>query len=282
MVKRTGITFHRTFRLNRVAIAQLLRVAVTYRGGKQNSCPTRKVFREKTQLGSIYIEAMPRYARVSGLLDDRNCLTPFGAAVARSDLLQENKQTQWLMHYHLSSSSGGGPSFWRATVSAFFLSGNTFSRKDVEDHLYAFVEENEKRILSPRDAKTTSRVFLDTYTKEDSLGKLGVLKKISDDEYLVQHPDLPSIWAFAYALIHYWKATFGERRLTVNLDELTARGGLGSIFLIGKGRMNVLLQRLQRNGVVDIFNVSPPYQVVLQQTDEQAILERLYEEDENL
>ena len=66
----------------------------------------------------------------------------------------------------------------------------------------------------------------------------------------------------------------------MNLDDLTARGGLGSIFLMGSGRMNSYLQRLQRKGVVDIFIVSPPYQVVLQETDEQGILERLYDQDD--
>jgi len=274
-----GITFHRTFRLKRAAITQLLEVALEYRLVGEE-CPSPKAFREKTQLGTIYIEAMPRYAQITGLLDDDNCLTPFGEAVARNELLQERKETQWLMHYHMCSPSSSSPDFWKETVLTYFLSGNTFTRATIEDFLSTFVEKTEGRTLSARDTKTTARIFLDTYTNEDSLGSLGILEQLDKNEYVVQSPEPPPLWAFAYALIDYWKTTYGEDRLTVNLDELTARGGLGSIFLIGGGRMNSYLQRLQRKGIVDIFIVSPPYQVVLQETDEQAILEQLYDEDD--
>jgi len=278
---KKGITFHRTFRLKRAAITQLLEVALEYKLAGDNECPSPKNFREKTQLGTIYIEAMPRYAQITGLLDDDNCLTPFGEVVAQNDMLQERKETQWLMHYHMCSPSSSSPDFWRETVLSYFLSGNAFTRETIEDFLSSFVEKTEGRSLSTRDAKTTARIFLDTYIdREDSLGSLGILEEINKNEYVVQSPEPPPLWAFAYALIDYWKTTYGEDRLTVNLDELTARGGLGSIFLMGGGRMNSYLQRLQRKGVVDIFIVSPPYQVVLQETDEQTILEQLYDEDD--
>lgn len=278
---KKGVTFHRTFRLKRAAIAQILEVALEYAMTEDDDCPSPKNFREKTQLGTIYIEAMPRYAQITGLLDNNNCLTLFGEVVAQNDLLQQRKETQWLMHYHMCSPFSSSPDFWREVVISYFLSGNIFTREMIEGFLSTFVEKAEGRRLTTRDAKTTARIFLDTYVdEEESLGSLGILKEIEKNTYLVQNPEPLPLWAFAYALVDYWKTTYGEDRLTVNLDDLTARGGLGSIFLMGSGRMNSYLQRLQRQGIVDIFIVSPPYQVVLQETDEQAILERLYDEDD--
>lgn len=99
---------------------------------------------------------------------------------------------------------------------------------------------------------------------------------MGDGRYLVQEPDPPSVWAFGLALLDYWRATYGEGRLTINLDDLSAPGALGDIFLIGGGRINRYLQQLADEGYVEVYRLAPPYQVVLRQTDPAPLLEKLY------
>ena len=83
MSPRLGLTFHRTFSLVRPAISQIIRLAASAaQGNHEESILTKEKIRAETNLGTIYAEAMPRYARGTGLLDERNRLTSFGRSVA--------------------------------------------------------------------------------------------------------------------------------------------------------------------------------------------------------
>lgn len=78
----------------------------------------------------------------------------------------------------------------------------------------------------------------------------------------------------------YWEARYGFDRLTINLDDLYEDGGLGDIFLMGGGRINQYLHQLQEEGVVELFRVAPPYQLVLVQSDPAPLLKKIYALDD--
>jgi hypothetical protein len=59
--QRLGITFHRTFSLNAPAIRQILKI-LSDRNLKKGI--SRKKLEENSDLGSIYLESMPRWAWV--------------------------------------------------------------------------------------------------------------------------------------------------------------------------------------------------------------------------
>jgi hypothetical protein len=46
--------------------------------------------------------------------------------------------------------------------------------------------------------------------------------------------------------------------------------------MISKGQFNTMLEEMQREGLLELFRIAPPYQVVLLSHDELSILERLY------
>lgn len=99
--------------------------------------------------------------------------------------------------------------------------------------------------------------------------------------YLVLDPIPPSVWVFGLALLDFWRARYGFDRLTINLDDLSAPGGLRDIFLISGGRINQYLRRLQEEGYVEVYRLAPPYQVVLRRHDEAPLLEKLYAVDDD-
>ncbi len=276
---RLGVTFHRTFALVRSGVLQVLDLA-TSSPNKRSRCLSRETIRELSNLGTIYVEAMPRYAFGTGLLDSQNCLTDFGLYAQRNDRLLERLPTLWLMHYFLSAPHGPGPAFWHELVVTRFRSGDEFTADEIAAQIGEFVAAREGRQLAARSARSTATVFLGTYTKEEGLGRLGILQLVGNQRYRVQEPDPPPTWAFAYALLDYWRAQFGDL-LTINLDTLYGERGLTALFLCGAGRLNMMLRAMQAEGYVDIYRVAPPYQVVLLRQESESLLQKLYEHHES-
>jgi hypothetical protein len=115
----------------------------------------------------------------------------------------------------------------------------------------------------------------------DGLNNLNILKSLDKDSYVVLEPVPPSVWVFGIALLDYWEAHYGFQRLSIDLDELAKKGGLGDIFLIGAGRINQYLRQLQEEGYVEVYRLAPPYQVVLRRLEQRPLLEKLYAVDDN-
>ena len=244
-------------------------------------CLTRETIRELTNLGTIYVEAMPRYGSGAGLLDPNNCLTPFGASAYERDPLLEQLSTQWLMHYHLCAPQGPGPAFWNELVKSRFMTGNEFTAEELMVQLADFFERTEGKSLAERSARSTITVFLGTYLKPDALGHLGILEKVGDGRYQVLAPKAPPPWACAYALLDYWQAQFREF-VTISQDTLLASGGLTDLLMIGSGHLNTVLRAMEGAGYVELFRVAPPYQVVLLRQDVEPLLERMYGLDQSV
>jgi hypothetical protein len=274
---RLGVTFHRTFSLIRPALTQVLQLATRtgeLNGGNEGI--ERKLIRELTNLGTIYVEAMPRYCYGSGLLNQQYALTDFGNCVVQHDSMLEQEGTQWLMHYHLSAPQGPGPAFWHELVITRFRSGERFTGVEIADQIGAFVQTTTGKAIAPRSVRSTATVFLGTYHKLDGLGKLGILKEETKDSYRVLTPSSPPLWALAYALMDYWNAHYGQR-LTINLSDLSTERGFASPFLLGEEQLLKALNELQTEGIVELYRVAQPYQVVLLQTNPAYALQRMYQ-----
>ena len=275
-ITRLGFTFHRTFSLNRSAVSDILKSAwrANPMTGKTVGL-TQSMIRNLTNLGTIYVESMPRYGFGAGLLDSKNCLTPFGALAQQHDPLLDQVSTQWLMHYHLSAPHGPGPAFWHELVATRFRIGSDFTRADLCEQIARFYEQAEGKPLAERSARTSVTIFLGTYLKADGLGRLRLIWEDSEGRLHAREPEAPSTWVFACALVDYWRAHFPDR-LTINLDTLTAPRGLADLFMIGSGQLNRLLREIQDAGHINVYRVAPPYQVVLLHQDTGPLLGRMY------
>ncbi len=273
--KRIGTMFHEKFSLSRPAVGAVISTIA------KEGAPTslRVALRSETHLGSNYIKSMPQYARGCGLISMDNQLTAFGARVFEFDSLMETQSTMWLMHYFMSAPHGPGPLFWHEFIRTQFRYGQEFTKSSLAEQLIDFVSTQDAKELKTGSATSTANIFVGTYEKDDALGRLSIIEKI-DERYRILEPEPPSVWAFAVALLDFWQYQF-PNRLTINLDELYVDGGLISIFMIGEGRLNRYLRSLQQEGIVDVFRVAPPYQVVLLNPDLPYVLDRLYSNDDS-
>ncbi len=263
-----SLTFHRTFSLSRSSVSKVIQLACNHPGFKQSDLA------EGTDLGTVYQEAMPRYAVRAGLLGKGNQLTVFGRYVAQHDSQLERPATQWLLHYHLAAPHGG-TAFWHFLVRQRFVPGNVFSADDLVADLTGFLARETGKAPAPRSLRSTVTIFTGTYLKSDGLGRLRFLEEHTAATYRVPFVDAPDIWALGYALADYWSANYNGR-LTINLDDLVY-GDFAAIFLLGEDRLVHLLLRLKQEGMVDLYRISRPYQVVLLQPSVEYALQKLYE-----
>jgi hypothetical protein len=279
---RLSTTFHRTFTLVRPAVASVLEVIGDMGpDGAENSLSD--LLEARTSLGTIYIEAMPRYAYGAGLVDGlstkRKDLTKFGELVRSRDPYLNDLATQWLMHYHLSAPHGPGPTFWNHLVSNYLRVGDELEKGEVAKEIAQHLERVTGKSQTAKSFQSSATVFLGTYAKQDGLGSLGLMEAANGAAsglYEVSEPDPPPPWPLAYALAEYWQGRWGGQK-TVNLAELSEPGSFASIFLIGSAQLERLLEELRREGVLDLYRNVPPYQVARLWSDKDELLERLYD-----
>jgi hypothetical protein len=262
MSDQNSLSFHRSFALNLPAVSQVLRVAA-----ELADKVTDKVLRQTTDLGTVYVEAMPRYARRSGLLEMGSYrLTRFGEAVRAHDPDLRRSETLWLMHYHLSAPHGPGPKFWHKLVSRHFRPGEELQTAALAKEIANFAKEQTGREVAARTCRSSASVFLSTYTKLDGLGRLGLIEKPNDGRigggrYRVLAPEPPPIWALAYALADYWEGNYAGQ-VGVNLSDLAAEHGFAGLFMLGTSTFGSILAHLQRENVLEVHRIAPPYQIV--------------------
>lgn len=264
---RFAISFHESFSFSRTSVSQILENA------HQSGVLDRK-FLVNTPLGTNYQKAMPRYAYRAGLLDKKNQLTVFGRFVAQYDPAMEKPGTQWLLHYHLTAPHFP-TAFWNYLITQRLVPGNTFAAAELTDDLAEFLRNEAGKDPAPRSVRSTVTVFTGTYLKSDGLSRLRLLEETEKESYRVPSITPPPVWAIGYALAEYWQANYGER-LTVNLDNLLGDNFAG-LFLLGESSLTDLLVQLKQEGMIDLYRIAHPYQVVLLQTNPEFALERLYE-----
>lgn len=269
---RIGIVFHETFPLNRISVASVMRAIEKW---DCKNVPLFNHLRETTNLGTRYCKAMPRYAQGARLIDRKYQFTRFGQTVLLHDPSLMSEVTQWLMHYHLSAPQGPGPIYWHALVTSTLRPGLVLRSSEVAQELAGILREQGLKELKPRALQSTSAVFLGSYAQSNGLSALNVLQEQKVGVYKVLSPEPPPLWVLAYTLADYWEHHWAGQ-VTVNLSELTHHGSWASLFWMDAGTAEGQLQKLKQYGVIDLYRVAPPYQVVRLWQDKAVFLEKAY------
>lgn len=257
------LSFHRTFALSRFAVSQILHLVAEFEALDTTRPLSWEVIRARTSLGTVQVEAFRRYTFRTGLVTNKERLTEFGRMVASADPTLAELATQWLMHYHLSAPQGPGPFFWHYVATSCLRIGTRLTSSDVAQTIALAVREQSGQDPKPRIAREAGTVFLGSYAKPEGLSQLRLIQEVERGLYLVTDPSPVPVWVFGFALVDYWERQWGNR-ITVDLAALFEPGGLSSIFFLGSEAVDEVLGTLQREKLIDVYRVAPPYQVVRQ------------------
>jgi hypothetical protein len=287
MSSRLGTAFHETFRLDRSRLAEVLRVAVA-----KHPAPVRRddLRTPATSLGANMIPAFVNYGIGCGLIEKTAPgyrLTPFGLASGTHDPNLSLLNTQWLMHYHLSATAGPGPLFWHHLFAREIQVGVPVHRDRLVDGIALAHRAATGKELNSKTASSTAGVFLNTYLSPDGLGRLGLLEEVGNDPKLPaarlvggRTPPDPSV--VGLALINWWCRTLPSQ-VTAGIERLFESDGVASILFLDRASTDDVLDALHSQGVLDVFRVAPPFQIVRHwQDDVEAsvmLLQRMYEID---
>lgn len=272
---RISLAFHESFALSLPSIAPVLRLSHENAGLISSS-----TIRAQTSLGPNYVKAMPRYARACGLMEMGSYrLTPFGETVCQHDPHLTQPATLWLMHYHLSAPHGPGPAFWSHLVTRCLPFGEEIAARELASEINRFVQQQgEARPLQERTIRSSATVFIRTYTKSDGLASLGLLEegRGRDRNVTVADPQSPPPSAVACALADYWSFHHGDQ-VTLRVSELAKGDGFARVMWMDPRLLDNTLEALRLKGVLDLYRVAPPYEVVRLWSSNDELLSRLYD-----
>ena len=284
---RIRTAFHETFRLERSRLAEVLKVA----SAKHPLTFVTEDLREPaTSLGPNMVPAFVNYGIGSGLIardGPAYRLTTFGSAASNHDPNLALLDTQWLLHYHLSAPSGPGPAFWHQLFGYELQVGVGVVREHLASSIALVHKDVSGKALNAKTAATTASVFVNSYVSPDGLGRLGLFERTEGNGdgagvRLVGGHTRPSSWVVGFAVIDWWQRTM-TNQITVGLERLYERDGLATFLFLDRAGMEDALADLQSAGVLDVYRVAPPFQVVRRWKDDleikTALLEQAYAGD---
>ncbi|MGC8863377.1 MAG: DUF4007 family protein [Armatimonadota bacterium] len=259
----TQLSAFRTFFLLRDGIRQVLECVASGGTGLKN-------IRERTNLGTVQVEAMHRFAKAASLLDERDALTELGRTFLANDSALADRRTQWIVHYKLVAPYSTAPGFWRQMFD--YVANRTVVNPG---DLRAYARECAGRQVGERAATQAYLAFVGTYTRTEGLGSLGVLAA-ENDELVVGQINLPHPRVVAYVVGDYWDHVWPGRQ-SVNLSWLSEPGGPASLLLMNSGEMADALKDMQNAGLIEVQRRYAPYQVFRLWKDTNELLKRIYE-----
>jgi hypothetical protein len=261
-------SFHRTFPLQRAPLAEYIRALAEV--GRSLSF---EEIREKTSLGTVKVESIRRYARASGLTNAKDQLTELGEQVVQNDSYLSTVASIWILHLGMIKANTLAPIFWNEAWKSLNLGDKTDRAKIAE----LILTLNDSDQVNMKTAEEAGSVFLTTYSKDDCLGSLGVIEKISKGYIVEQVKISPPLGVFAWFIAEQWDALF-PNQVSVELNYFKECSGLSKAFKISPREVDLILDQMADNNLCDLYLSAPPYQIVRKWQSHLDILEKVYDQ----
>jgi hypothetical protein len=304
---RLPYSFHQTLSFDRSRLLTLLEIFAEEDASESGLTKSQAGERNAGRFGKPMVEAMVDFGRGCGFLAPaasgtstrsavRFALTDLGKSVLSDDPSMTSVDTQWLMHGFMAGQRGPGPAFWNFMFGQALGPGDLLGRGYLEESVGSGIDETE-RAPRNREAAVTSALncFVGFYATRGGLSALQILETVADGVGIEQPPsiggrgskqlrvrmDAPPISAAAFGvlLIDFWRRNYPDR-LTIGFDALHEDGAIARVLLLGRRDVEALLGELRTLGLVDLYTVAPPFQVVRRWEDDAAataqLVDRVY------
>lgn len=250
---RLPITFNEKLPLRRAALSSVLKLSI-------EEPLTRERVEQETTLGKDEIDAIPKYLRAVGMLDNQLRVTPFGVAVQKHDLYMERLETQWLMHYFLVAPQSEAPEYWPYSAKTALRLNMQSNSEQLGQAIQESIVSEGKTPPVERTLQAAATCFLRAYANPEALGSLNILSE-QGKEYIFNSP-VPIPWqAVAFALADYWQGMWGAQN-PVLYSHITGEDGLAGLLLLNSGEMGQPLTEMRKAGLLTIERNAHPWTVV--------------------
>lgn len=199
-------------------------------------------------------------------------LTPFGQLTAQYDPFLNDLGTKWVIHYFLATEHAERSEAWLVFVNQFLTPGQRFSSDQFQE-FFADVAGAEAKNRSALTKDPQSVLY--TYTKTQSLGRLGLLKK-EKQIYVSTLPFLPHTLVVGYILLNWWQRCYDQTD-TLRFSQLCSEeGSLGRVCQVDAEQVKKFVLELSNLGYLNFAETQhEPVNRIFQQPP-QALLERYY------
>lgn len=201
-------------------------------------------------------------------------LTPFGQLATHYDPFLNDLGTQWVIHYYLTTDHTERSEAWLVFINQFLTPGERFSGDQFQT-FFADVAgaETQNRSALAKDPQSV----LYTYTKTQSLGQLGLLRK-EKQIYVSTPPFLPHTLVIGYILLDWWQRRYDQTD-TLRFSQLCSEGGsLGRVCQVDAGQIKKFVSELSNLGYLNFAETQHEPVNRLYQQPAHTLLEKYYQQ----
>lgn len=172
--------------------------------------------------------------------------TDVGKLVQQYDPNLSNIGTQWILHYFLASEHSERSDAWYLFINQFLLPGQFFTSRQFKDYFANMMgasAENQKALAQD------PTYALYTYTRIESLGRLGIIRE-QPDGYTCVRPSQPHSFVVAFVLLDWWKCHYDQTD-TLRISQLCQEpGSIGRIFQANAQQVKQIVADLSQLGLL--------------------------------
>ena len=192
------------------------------------------------------------WAQRTGLIDGNGGLTEQGKLIKEYDPYLDSEISLWAMHTDLVLGAKDDKDGWSWFANEFLPARPTFKKSTLVNAAQShFNKENVSGYVSK---------ILDTYTGQNGLRRLNLLKADSKDSFSTGDTRLPSAETMAYVLSRIVDRDFKEHGSTIITDKLTNK--LSAVFGVSNSTAEDILDMLSGSGYIEQYKTVPPFQTI--------------------
>jgi hypothetical protein len=173
-------------------------------------------------------------------------LSSFGIQASTYDPTLTDPGTLWLLHFYLTTHHAERAEVWYRFFNEYASPYQTFTRDEwlsAITRMIADVPKNKAGLVKDPTE------LLNTYTRPEALGDLGLIQKIGKDSYGLGGTNPPLLVA-AFMLFDTWERRFSHAD-TVRLSQICQESEfIGKVCVADRERVHTILNQLQSLGLL--------------------------------
>ena len=241
-------------------------------------------------IGANMVTSLRFWLIASEIIHEKNSyFTGFGNLLCEYDPYLDSDFSWWMIHQHLVTNFKDAPVF---NIIFNYFNIKNFTKETLNQFIFNYMKENDFDMSNKEQVDADTTVLLKTYIREkvinpednlsSPLGKLGLLKKSSDNLYNFSQPGHENL---PYQVVYYSLLNCLddiERENGISIDDLISKyNSPFKIFKLDKNLFYLYLNDMKQAGMITVNKTAGLNMLYLQrEMNENEIFEDFFMEAE--